>query len=221
MSEEPFRLNAKESGHVLFFFEELQRILVGKVSVPNGESEAITERRRFMEAIALLATFSKEMGVSQELIYKLSAYFTALQDLGSGTTHPILQAVVLPHSQPLNSDIWRSRATLAISLDYLVLSGLPLADAATRVAKTKGIEKLLSGSATKPISSLKNWRVTLDNGSVTNEVGRKRWKASRETLEIMNKMDASQRQDKLKRKAEELLDVAAKDIARIPNRKVR
>jgi hypothetical protein len=214
------QLNAKEVGHALFL-EELQRIVIGPISAPKNEPEAITERRRFMEAIGLLTIFSKEMGASQELIYKLSAYYAALRDLGTGTTHPMLEAAVLPHSQPLSSDIWRSRATLAISLDYLVRSGLPLAAAVNMVAKTKGIEKLLSGSARNPTSSLKNWRVTLDNESVTNEAAKERWKVSRETLALMDEMDASLRQDKLKQKAEELLEVAANDISMIPARSER
>ena len=172
------------------FFDEVHRILLGPYR--SADPPAIADRRRLMEFIALTLTYLKKMGAGDRFTDKLTACYAALRDLDRGVTHPILKARGT-RKPPLSSEIWRLRAVLAVALDYLMRAGESLEDAATTVARTPGIGRLLSGRALSAEArkraqksdarrSVIRWRNTLRRGKKTSEIARLVWEASRETL---------------------------------------
>ncbi|QDM15180.1 hypothetical protein [Tardiphaga sp. vice278] len=215
----PENLTPAESVLVQVFFDEMHRIVLQPFAGIKDIPEAIGERKRFMEVMALLIVFLKKLGADRELTHKLSNYYASLRDLERGTTHPILLAKSLNHKPPLSSDVWRSRATLAIALDCLVAANVPLQGAVATVAKIPGIVKLLSSPTANVASSLKNWRNTLGEKSVSSEVAADRWATYLQDVEQSAPTDAMSRQDWFKETAKLLLDVAKGDIANMPVRR--
>ena len=200
------------------FAEEAYRIILKPYPDIENDSGPISERKRFMEFVALTREFLRLMSADEQLLQQIMVYYSALRDLSRGATHPILKPADLAHAPPLNSDVWRSRSTLAIALDYLVLAGISLREASKMVSKTHGIEKLLIKPTAKAESSVRNWRTTLDNKTVGNDAAAERWKASREYLSSIAGMDRTSRQDLLRGEGKRLLSVAAKDVAKIVHR---
>ena len=128
-------------------------------------------------------------------------------------THPMFKAKKLEHGAPGNTDIWRSRTTLAIAFDYLMAAGVPSQDASKKIFKTPGIEKLLSKGA-KAETSLTNWRTRLSEGTVANELALEQWDWSRKFIEGLTG-PPSDKHKKLKAEADRLIAVATKLIGKI------
>ena len=162
------------------FFDEAHRILLEQAR--PADPAGIADRHRLMEFLALTITYLRGLGAGDQLANKLMVYYAALRDLDCGVTSPILTRRNLSHGAPLSSEIWRLRALLAIALDYLTRAGEPLADAAREVARTRGIEHLLSGQANDAKASVKKWRGELRRGEVTSDIAQIAWKESREQL---------------------------------------
>lgn len=102
---------------------------------------------------------------------------------------------------------------LAISLDALVSANISLDIAAAKVARTKGIQRLLVASA-KAASSIKNWRVRLKEGSAGDAEAVERWRMwQRRMLDAPT--DALQRQQWFRDYAELAQNRAEQEIDRI------
>ena len=144
---------------------------------------------------------------------KLAVIGLALWDLDGGITHPMFKAKKLEHGAPDNTDIWRSRTTLAIAFDYLMAAGVPSRDASKKISKTPGIEKLLIKGA-KAETSLINWRTRLSEGTVANELALEQWDWSRKFIEGLTG-PPSDKHKKLKAEADRLIAVATKLIGKI------
>jgi hypothetical protein len=90
----------------------------------NEHSELLTEaeidRNRLADVIARTAVFMGEIRGTAEAKEKLMGYYSALQDLSLGITHPIFRATKIVGAPPPSSEVWRSRATIAIALDYFL-----------------------------------------------------------------------------------------------------
>jgi hypothetical protein len=160
----------------------------------GGEDPAIDDRQRLMDILALNSEYIRRSGADANYAArdKISLFSVALEDLEDGVTHPMFKAKYTL-KPPLSSGVWRLRATLAIALDYLVRAREPLQDAAIKIARTPGIEYLLSGRAlsaearkeaqkSDAHTSVIRWRNTLRRGEKTNKYARMAWEASRETL---------------------------------------
>jgi hypothetical protein len=164
------------------FFNEAHRILLKPRRDEATDLPPITDRRRLMEFIALAATYLRGLGAGDQLTSRLMVYYAAMGDLGRGVPSPMFMASKLSHSKPLSSEIWRSRARLAVALDYLMRAGDPSDDAAKRLARIPGITRLLSKQAQYAHKSIKRWRDTLRRGKKTDEMARMVWQASRDEL---------------------------------------
>ena len=157
------------------FYDELHRIFQAPF---DGE---FPERRRWIELHALGIKFMQYLGVDEHSLDKAMLWLEALSDLEDGVTAPILKAKG-KKPEPPTSAIWRARAALAIALEYLIEAGISDAKALNEVAKTPGIEKLLRRKGSGVEASLKNWRVTLREKSVSNDLANQRWDASRKVI---------------------------------------
>jgi hypothetical protein len=155
---------------------------------------AVIDRHRFIGFLELTVTLLRAIGAGEDLFNKLMTFSAALRDLDLGVTHPVLKAKAR-RKPPLSSEKWRLRAMLAVALDYLVRAKehRTLEDAARRVARTPGVERLLSGRAksadarkkaqkSDASTSVIKWRNTLRRGKGTNATARGVWQASREEL---------------------------------------
>ena len=179
---------------------------------------AAIDRHRFIAFLELTITLLRGIGAGWDLFNKLMTFSTALRDLDLGVTHPILKAKD-GRKPPLSSETWYLRTILAIALDYLVRAKAEkrLEDAARRVARTPGIEFLLSGRAksadarkrsqkSDAYTSVIKWRDTLRRGKETNQIARMVWKASRENLA---NIDGPQG---FRKEAEQLLGMARREL---------
>ena len=93
------------------FAEEAYRIILKPYPDIENDSGPISERKRFMEFVALTREFLRLMSADEQLLQQIMVYYSALRDLSRGATHPILKPADLAHAPPLNSDVWRSRST--------------------------------------------------------------------------------------------------------------
>jgi hypothetical protein len=173
------------------YFDRTHQILLGPYPGRSTDPDVI-DRHRFRGFFELTVTLLRGIGAGEDLFNKLMTFCAALRDLDLGVTHPILKAKDA-RKPPLSSEIWRLRAILAVALDYLRRAEEPLEDAARMVARTPGIERLLSGRAksadarkkaqkSDASTSVIKWRDTLRRGKVTNATARMAWQASREKL---------------------------------------
>jgi hypothetical protein len=197
------------------FLNHLLRILLG----PYGsENSALDDRHRLMDILALNSEYLRRSGADTNFAArdKISFISVALSDLDEGVTHPMFKANNA-RKAPLNSGIWRLRAVLAIALDYLVRAREPLETAAGTVARTPGIEQLLSGRAKSADArkraqksdagtSVIRWRNTLRRGEKTNKYARMAWEASRETLASIDGPKG------LRREAARLIGIARREL---------
>jgi hypothetical protein len=178
---------------------------------------AMIDRHRFVAFLELTITLLRGIGGGWDLFNKLMTFSTALRDLDLGVTHRILKAKD-GRKPPLSSETWYLRTILAIALDYLVRAKAEkLEDAARRVARTPGIEFLLSGRAksadarkrsqkSDAYTSVIKWRSTLRRGKETNQIARMVWRASRENLA---NIDGPQG---FRKEAEQLLGIARREL---------
>jgi hypothetical protein len=192
---------------------------------PSGSADpAVIDRHRFIGFLELTVTLLRRIGAGEDLFNKLMTFSAALRDLELGVTHPILKAKDV-RKPPLSSEIWRLRAILAVALDYLERAKKyrTLEDAARRVARTRGIERLLSGRAksadarkkaqkSDAYTSVIKWRHTLRRGKKTNQIARMVWDASRETL---SNIDGPQG---FRQEAERLLGTARRELRTLTQR---
>jgi hypothetical protein len=189
------------------FVEEAHRILLAP-RPPSADSSAVADRKRLMEFIALTTDYLDRLGGDERLFNKLMTYYAGLRDLDLGLTAPFLVSREIHNAPPLSSEIWRLRATLAVALDYLVIAGEPMEKAASRVARTKGIERLLSAQAKDAKTSVKKWRGELRRGNVKSEVAKIAWCESRKRLAELKAAQA------LKAEAAQLLAQARTELVR-------
>jgi hypothetical protein len=170
------------------------QILLGPYPGTSADDPAVIDRHRFIEFLELTVALLRAIGAGEDLFNKLMTFSAALRDLDLGVTHPILNAKDR-RKPPLRSEIWRLRAMLAVALDYLerAKEHRTLEDAARRVARTPGVEHLLSGRAKSAdarkkaqkrdaSTSVIKWRNTLRRGKGANATARRVWQASREEL---------------------------------------
>jgi hypothetical protein len=175
------------------YFDRAHQILLGPYPGTSTDP-AVIDRHRFIGFLELTVTLLRGIGAGEDLFNKLMAFSAALRDLDLGVTHPVLKAKD-GRKPPLSSEIWRLRAMLAVALDYLerAKEHRTLEDAARRVARTPGIERLLSGRAksadarkkaqkSDASTSVIKWRNTLRRGKGANATARRVWQASREEL---------------------------------------
>jgi hypothetical protein len=182
----------------------------------GGENPAIDDRQRLVDILALNSEYIRRSGAdaNYEARDKISLFSVALLDLDDGVTHPMFKANYT-RKPPLESGKWRLRAILAIALDYLMRAREP--DAARRVARTPGIECLLSGRARSADARMRaqksdartsviRWRNTLRRSEKTNRYARMAWDASRETLADIDGPKG------LRKEAARLLGIARREL---------
>ena len=132
------------------FIREARKILVGDRNNVTDDSPA-AERERFMEFIGLTVWILRKFEGTEDTSNKLMMYYAALLDLSEGTVHPILKSAPLQNAAPTNTDVWRTRAALAVALDFLVRAKVPLNEAARRVGKKqRALENFLSPERMPP-----------------------------------------------------------------------
>jgi hypothetical protein len=193
------------------FIDDLRHILLKSY----GGNPALDDRQRLLDILELNTKYLKRSGAdaSPEAHDKLAVIGLALWDLDAGITHPMFKAKKLVHGAPDSTDIWRSRATLAIAFDYLIAAGVPSRDASKKISKTPGIEKLLSKGA-KAETSLINWRVRLSDKRAANDLAREHWDWSRKVIDGLTGPQ-SDKHKKLMAEADRLIAVAVKLIGKI------
>jgi hypothetical protein len=194
------------------FIDDLRHILLKSY---GGKNPALDDRQRLLDILELNTKYLKRSGAdaSHEAHDKLAVIGLALLDLEAGITHPIFKARKLEHGAPESTDIWRSRTTLAIAFDYLMVAGVLSQDASKKISKAPGIEKLLSKGA-KAETSLINWRVRPREGTVANELALEQWDWSRKFIEKLTG-PPSDKHKKLKAEADRMFAVAIKLISKI------
>jgi hypothetical protein len=180
-------------------------------------SEDLTEveldRERLADVVARTAVFMGEAGDSAAKD-KLMGYYSALRDLGQGITHPIFKASTRRGKPPPSSEVWRSRATVAIALDCFLRAKISFEDAFKKIKKVPNIQRLVStGGDLK--KSVKNWRDTLNDSSVQNHIALERWRDAQRALAQSVAPDEISRDMLLRKEAERLLKAAAGEIALI------
>ena len=199
------------------YFDRAHQILLGPYPGTSTDP-AVIDRHRFIGFLELTVTLLRGIGAGEDLFNKLMAFSAALRDLDLGVTHPILKAKD-GRKPPLSSETWYLRTILAIALDYLVRAKAEkrLEDAARRVARTPGIECLLSGRARSADARMRaqksdartsviRWRNTLRRSEKTNRYARMAWDASRETLADIDGPKG------LRKEAARLLGIARREL---------
>jgi hypothetical protein len=179
----------------------------------DAGSEVETDRERLADVIALTSVFMGDAGASAAKD-KLMGYYSALRDLSQGITHPIFKASVRMGKPPPSSEMWRSRATVAIALDCLLKSKISFDDAFKKIKKMPNIKRIVSGGGNLK-KSVKNWRDTLNDGSVENHIALERWRAAQQALAKFTAPDDISLNMLFHEEAERLLKVAAREIALI------
>jgi hypothetical protein len=176
---------------------------------------AVDDRQRLLNILALNSEYLRRSGADADHAarHKLALVSVALLDLDNGVTHPMFKAKKLEHGAPDSSAMWRSRTTLGIALDYLILANVPTGVALKKISKTPGIEKLLSKGADAEKSPL-NWRARLRDGVVANEWAREQWDETRKVIDGLTGSPTDKRKF-LKAEAERLIAAAAMDISEI------
>ncbi|MDA9477831.1 hypothetical protein XI03_25775 [Bradyrhizobium sp. CCBAU 65884] len=190
---------------------EAKRILLLKGA---PDDSPLAERERFMEFLGLTSWMLGKFEDTEDAVNKVTMYFAALMDLSDGTVHPILKPSPLKNAAPASTDVWRVRAALAVALDFLVRARVPLNEAAKRVAKTKGIKKLLKQGA-DPVKSIKNWRNDISSGKAKNPTAMFVWKTGLEEYEEARKSaggDEEALREQAKQLANETIGIAEKDL---------
>ncbi len=201
-----------EAGYEKTFLDDLLQILL---EPRDGNNPAHDDRLRLIAILELLSRYLDGSGADAKIaaIDKLALLSLALWDLDSGVTHPMFKAKKLKHGAPDNTAIWRSRTILAVAFDYLMKASVPSRVASKKISKTLGIKKLLSKGA-KAETSLINWRETLRNGVVANELAREHWTQFQKKLDGLTG-SPSDKQKFLKAEAERLIAVAVETIGEI------
>jgi len=201
-----------------FYLKHMERVLLEPAIDADAIESAEVDRQRFLEALAITAELLKTIGAKEAAVEKLMQFYAALMDLGMGTQNPILVPRKLKSTPPVQTDIWRARATVAFAIECLVRSGMSPPDAAEEAAKIAILKRLLKRNANLKTSSL-NWRNTLSEGSVENDVAKLRWRVCREkAAEIELMMTPAERQDYFKGEGRRMLEVAAMEAQAFPEK---
>jgi hypothetical protein len=195
------------------FVHDLEMMLLKEG--PEGLTEAKIDQDRLADVIARTAVFVGEVqGGESSTKEKLMSYYSAIRDLSDGIIHPIFRATKTRGAPPPSSEVWRSRATVAVALDYFIKAKISFDEAFKKIKKVPGIPKLVKKGGDLS-SSVRNWRTILDDGSAQNYIALERWKASRENFAKFDALDEMSRNALLSVEAERLLKVAADEIALI------
>ena len=194
------------------FVQTLELMLLRDNS-SEGLSEVERDRQRLADIIARTAVFMGEAGVPAAKD-KLMGYYAALLDLDRGIAHPIFKAPTRKKGKPPpSSQVWRSRATVAIALDCYLKAKISFEVAFKKIKKVPNIQRLVTGSDLE--TSVENWRNTLNAGTVDNRIALERWQDAQRELKKFVAPDEMSRNMLLSKEADRLLKVVAGEIALI------
>ncbi len=113
------------------FIDDLIHILLKSY---GGKNPALDDRQRLLDILSLNTQYLKRSGADaktrqtrqdHKAYERLAVISLALWGLEHGVPHPMFETKKLGHGAPDRTDIWRSRTTLAIALDYLMAAGIP------------------------------------------------------------------------------------------------
>ena len=160
------------------FCNEADRILL-----KQHKSAAAERRDGLMEFIACTWHFLKVMGAGRDQLDKVAEYHSVLGDIDRGVVGAMLE--VNNRNPGVTSQIQLLRGMCAVAMDYLVEAGEPVDDAAKRVARIPGFEKLRSGRSIgidrktgkkpEPFKSVKKWRKNASRGKDLDKTFRMAW----------------------------------------------
>src|SRR5436309_9438264 len=101
---------------------------------PDYPRNPLNERERYAAALIGIAQYFTSV-TGRPLGERFFELASAIADLNAGTVHPLLRPVRADNRRADPSQLWRTRARVALGLEALLRSGLTRNDAAAKIAR--------------------------------------------------------------------------------------
>jgi len=137
-----------------------------EVALIEGDAPRRT-REGYVAALVLIADFLEDVKFPVTIRDELLQLAAGLQELDRGTVRDFLKVLAAQNHPTDPSDVWQTRALIAIAVDQMMSGGLSKREAGRRI--TKWFSELKSVSGTKSDnfgSAVCDWHTRLTNGTV-------------------------------------------------------
>jgi len=129
--------------------------------------ETTGERDRYIFALTAIAEYLLRCG-REDLALWIAELGSAMSDLDTGIVRPCFEPTQIDSRPSDSSDKWRGRATIAVAVDLLILSGLTRTAAADKIEKEFPELVALVGSKKRLGASALSWRDEFRKRRVSN-----------------------------------------------------
>ena len=138
-----------------------------KVALIEGDAPRRT-REGYVAALVLIADFLEDVKFPATIRDELLQLAAGLQELDRGTMKKTLGKVLAAQNHPTDpSDVWQTRAQIAIAVDQMMSGGLSKREAGRRISKWFSELKSVSGTKSNNFcSAVCDWHTRLTNGTV-------------------------------------------------------
>jgi hypothetical protein len=178
----------------------------------EGEDRPLSlQQIRYVHANMAIAKLLRDLG-DRETASKFHLLAEAIHDLAEGNTHPLLKVEKTKGGRQADiSAVWRLRASVCISLKFMIAGGVTDQIAIESAAK-RHRDKLskLQRPGTDLVSNLGGWLKKFSADDVSNEMA---LSAYREGMQLLTLYRAERTGDQIKKAGDDMLAKAADEAA--------
>lgn len=127
-------------------------------------------RHRYISALSMLCHFMEAVGFSRIVIGEIVDFTHGLIELDHGTIRHFLRAN--PSGQkPIDAnDLWVTRATISIAVDFLIEEGISRKSACRDIAQSIGVIELIVAKDTRNFASaIERWHRSFKSGAIKSK----------------------------------------------------